>query len=288
MRLAPLVLSFAVSVIAALGGAPPVQAAAPTGWVGDREEKLLGDGTLAVHVLVPLCDNEQVDCGSTRAGDPDDLGHNLYWGAVFGHKRFFSRKASSFSLLSTTTEAGGTLERAVFRKTTSGKPFGRDGDIEVILILDAIHGASIDDAVDRFYREAERGAWVHFEQGEKSRSVRADIVGYAGHNRMMDGKKPPAKQKADKKASAGESIDSFVLACDSNGYFKAPLEERASRPLVLTSALMAPEGYVLEAVVEGLARNEPRSLIRKRAVVAYAKWQNITEKAAGSIFAKLD
>ncbi|NUO54754.1 MAG: hypothetical protein HOV80_38425 [Polyangiaceae bacterium] len=286
MRLARLALVFAVSMVCALGGAAPAEAAGSSGWIGDRGEKLLGDDTLAVHVLVPLCDNDQIDCGSTRAGDPDDLGHNLYWGAVFGHKRFFSRKASTFSLLSTTTEAGGTLERSVFRKTTSGKPFGRDKEVEVILILDAIHGGSIDDAVDRFYREAERGAWIHFKQGLKSRSVRADVVGYAGHNRMMDGKKPPPKQKEDKKA--GAPIDSFVLACDSNGYFKVPLEERGSRPLLLTSALMAPEGYVLEAVVEGLTRNESRTLIRKRTVAAYAKWQNITEKTAGPIFAKLD
>ena len=103
MMLARLAVVFATSMVSALGSAAPAEAAAPSGWIGDRAEKLLGDDTLTVHVLVPLCDNDQIDCGSTRAGDPDDLGHNLYWGAVFGHKRFFSRKASSFLPAKSTT-----------------------------------------------------------------------------------------------------------------------------------------------------------------------------------------
>src|SRR5262245_50438317 len=47
-----------------------------------------------LYVVVPLCSNEQVDCGSTLAGRPGDLEHNLYWGAVFGARRFFERRAS--------------------------------------------------------------------------------------------------------------------------------------------------------------------------------------------------
>ena len=46
---------------------------------------------LVVHVTVPLCSNTQIDCGSAVAGDPDRLETNLYWGAAFGHRRFFDR-----------------------------------------------------------------------------------------------------------------------------------------------------------------------------------------------------
>ena len=103
---------------------------------------------------------------------------------------------------------------------------------------------------------------------------------------MMDGKKaPPALAEDDKRR---KPIPSIILACDSRSYFREPLEARGSYPIVLTRDLMAPEGYVLEAAVEGLARNEPRKNVRKRVVAAYAKWQRIEEKTAGSIFASLD
>ncbi len=259
--------------------------AEPSGWAADRAAAVVADGVLVVHVVVPLCDNTQIDCGSTRAGDPDDLGHNLYWGAVFGHNRFFSRKASSFGLVSRSDEVTGVLERAVFRKKVAGKAFGRDAGVEVIVVLDAVRGDAIDGAVDSFYRVAERGARVTFQDGQATRTLPVDVAGYAGHNRMMDGKKPPPKLENEKGRA---SIPSFVLACYSNGYFREPLAERGSRALVLTDALMAPEGYVLEAVIEGLARNESRPAIRKRVVAAYAKWQGIEEKVAGPIFAKLE
>src|SRR6185436_197968 len=49
---------------------------------------------LVVYVVVPLCSNQQIDCGSVIAGRPGDLAHNVYWGAVFGDRRFLARKGS--------------------------------------------------------------------------------------------------------------------------------------------------------------------------------------------------
>ncbi len=247
---------------------------------------MAADGVIVVHVVVPLCDNAQIDCGSTRAGAPADLEHNLYWGAVFGHKRHFSRKASAFRLVSTSRDVPGVLERVVFRRETAGKPFGRDSPVGVVLVLDAVHGERIDAAVDAAYRAAERGERVTFREGEADQTLKVDVIGFAGHNRMMDGKEPPPA--LDKKDETVMPIPSFVLACRSRAYWQEPLEARGSVPLVLTRDLVAPEGYVLEALVDGLARNEARPAIRKRVVAAYAKWQRIEEKVAGGIFARLD
>ncbi len=242
------------------------------------------DGRVVVHVIVPLCDNDQIDCGGTRAGDPTDLGHNLYWGAMFGQKRHFGRKASTFTLAGTRGEHGEVLERATFTKQVPGTPFGRTDPVELVVVLDAYRGDAIDRAVDDLFTEAERGATLQVPMGERFESLRVDVVGWAGHNRMMDGKEPPPRAKP----SERQPIPSFVLACRSAAYFTAPLEERGSTPLVLTRDLMAPEGYVVEAVALGLGAAEPRSELRRRAVAAYAKWQNLEEKTAGSIFAKLD
>lgn len=243
------------------------------------------DGRLVVHVIVPLCDNDQIDCGSTRAGDPDDLEHNLYWGAMFGQKRHLGRKASTFRAVGSRPLEGDRLERATFSKKVPGRPFGRDDDVELLVVLDAYRGDGIDRAVDDFYREAERGGRVDNPAGDPVEpTLRVDVVGYAGHNRMMDGKKPPALAAP----SERHPIPSFVLACRSEEWFAEPLAERGSTPLVLTRDLMAPEGYVVEAVALSIGDGVPRPEIRRRTVAAYAKWQRIEEKTAGGIFAKLD
>jgi hypothetical protein len=106
-------------------------------------------------------------------------------------------------------------------------------------------------------------------------------MGYAGHNRLMDGKTlPPA-------AKGGRSpVPSFVLACKSEPYFGEALEKAGARPLVTTSTLMAPEGYLVDAIARGLGENLGPAELRKRAVAAYAKWQRLTPKQAGSVFAK--
>jgi hypothetical protein len=271
----------------ALGLATAVSAAAsgPSGVAQGEPAKhaptattvsAVSDGRLVVHLIVPLCDNDQIDCGSTRAGDPTDLEHNLYWGAVFGQKRFFGRKASTYTKVSTEGADGDRLERVTFEKKVAGKPWGIAGDVDLFVVMDAYRGDAIDRALAAFYREAERGGSLG--------PGRVDLVGWAGHNRMMDGTKPPALANAEERSP----IPSFVLACRSRSYFEGPLTERGSTPIALTRDLMAPEGYVVDAVVDGFAANESRAAVRKRAVTAYAKFQRIEEKAAGSIFAKLD
>jgi hypothetical protein len=53
----------------------------------------------------------------------------------------------------------------------------------------------------------------------------------------------------------------------------------------MTRNLMAPEGYVLDAITKALGEDAPREDVRRRAVEAYARWQRISPAAASSIFA---
>lgn len=270
-----------LTILAALLVSLPARAPAEP---GKPAAAMVADGAVVVRVVVPLCHNDQVDCGSARAGDPDDLDHNLYWGAIFGHRRHFGRKASAYTRVSTSRAQPGILERVVFRREVRGAPFGRDHPVSVIVVLDAVHGDRIDEAVDEVFLAAERGDQVTIGEGDERRTLPVDVIGYAGHNRMMDGKEPPAPLEPEEGDESSSPIPSFVLACRSRQYWQAPLEARGSRPLVMTRDLMAPEGYVLEALVDGLARNEDKAAIRRRVVAAYAKWQRIEEKVAGGIF----
>ena len=240
---------------------------------------------LVIHVIVPLCSNAQIDCGSNVAGDPDRLDTNLYWGAAFGHRRFFDRKKSGFSRIDVMTAEGPRLERVVYRRLVPAAPFGGKPDetVEQIVVLDAYHGDSIDRAVEAFWRIATRGGRIRFHDGGKLRDERISIAGYAGHNRLMDGVRLSPPPGPDERVRA---IPSFVLACDSEPYFGPALRAAGSETWLMTRSLMAPEGYVLDAVVTAIGENAPPPTIRDRAVAAYAKWQKLTRGAAGTIFAK--
>ncbi len=238
---------------------------------------------LVIHVIVPLCSNAQIDCGSPVAGKPDRLDTNLYWGALYGHRRFFERKTSDFTRVDVARGRGALLERAVYRRRIPATTFGgiEGQTIEQLVVLDAYHGDSIDQAVDNFWNRATSGGVVRFHDGETEREVRVSIVGYAGHNRLMDGIRLPPAPK-DRRGA----IPSFVLACASEPYFGPALRAAGSETLVMTRSLMAPEGYVLDAVVRAIGENAPPMQIRASAVKAYAQWQKLSAGAAGSIFAK--
>lgn len=241
---------------------------------------------LVVQVIVPLCDNAQIACGRGGLGSPGNLATNLYWGARFGAKRMLDRPSSGFELVAEKTSDGrradGWLARAVYRRWVSGSAWGMAGKrIEQILVLDAIHGAHIDRAVDRFWSAATGGASVCFRDGERQRRERVHVVGYAGHNRLMDGKRlPPAPSGA-----AARPRPSFVLACLSDRFFSARLRAAGSTPLVMTRAYMAPEGYAIAAAARGLGDNVSRRALRDGVVHAYAKWQRIDFRRASRLFA---
>lgn len=238
---------------------------------------------LVIHVIVPLCSNDQIDCGSPAAGLAGNLRTNLYWGALFGHRRFFDRKQSEFTRIDVARGKGPLLERVVYRRMIAAPgPMGMEGKtVEQIVVIDAYHGDSIDQAVDMFWHRATKGGVVFFRDGDKDREVRVSVAGYAGHNRLMDGIRLPAVPK-----DGASAIPSFVLACASEQYFGPALRAAGSETLVMTRTLMAPEGYVLDAVVRAIGDHAPRVQIRASAVRAYAKWQKLSESVAGTIFAK--
>lgn len=292
MRVPLLLASLLVSAFM-LGVCPSTPAVAkdgeeaPSGWASQNAElskRVLDTGRLVVHVLVPLCDNAQINCGGTKAGDPTDLKHNLYWGAIFGHKRFFSKASGKFERVALHGASENRLERAVFKRSFEGAGWGRSEPVELVVIFDAYRGDAIDEVVDRFFVEAETGGTVTFGAGDTERTLKVDVVGYAGHNRIMDGKKPPARSNK----KDGKAIPSFVMACRSSSYFEKPLAERGSKTLLMTRDLMAPEGYVVDAIVQSLARNASRKTLRAATVRAYAKWHEIEDSVASTIFAKND
>ena len=237
---------------------------------------------LVVSVVVPLCSNAQINCGAGWAGQPGRSETNVYWGAIYGARRFFERPKSGYERVSLERfEDQALVERAVYRRSFEGTPWGRPSALEQIVILEAVHGDHIDGAVGSFWELATTQSRVTFEDHGQKRTERVHVAGYAGHNRLMDGLKLP-EVEAD--AARAEGTPAFVLACYSDKYFASNLKQAGSTPLVTTRALMAPEGYLIHAIALGLGQNLSVAELRQRTVQSYARWQRISEREARRVF----
>lgn len=219
-----------------------------------------------IEVFVPLCDGAQLDCGRGGAGDPRSLEANLYWGAAFGAERFLSR-APGFRVRS---RRDGTPVSRVLRELVIERAAAK-GERLVRLSLRAYAGDRIDDALEDFLRAAAGGS-------------SADLVVWAGHDRLMD-RAPPELQAL----SGATPRPVAVLACMSEQYFGPVLRSLGARPVVLTRTMMAPEAYLLEALAATVARHGPTEAGRLRTALvdAYARYQRITPRAAGTVFSRV-
>lgn len=286
-KLAPAAALLLLAAAADAGDAKPWSETSP-----QIAEQIRRGGPFVTFVVVPLCSNDQIDCGSSVAGRPGDLSKNIYWGAIFGQRRFFERKNSGWTLLEVTRPAPGNddplLERVVFKRRIPLAPWSNTADpgatAEQIVVFQAVHGAAVDRAVSLFWTLATEGGRVRFHDGPNLRDEPIHVAGYAGHNRLMD---PGTKLPPPPTPERSRPIPSFVVACYSEPYFGPALRLAGSETLVMTRNLMAPEGYVLDAITKALGENALRSDVRRRAVEGYAKWQSISTTEASAIFAPL-
>lgn len=227
-----------------------------------------------IHVLVALCDNKYqgIVPVPARIGNGDDPANNLYWGARFGVKTFFKRAGDWKLIAEFQNLRAPILERLVFKHQNR----------DIYLIADAYRGREIKDCITDFFRFSAGGA------GEtiKSNSIElhagggADLVAYIGHDGLMDFSLDSYPQKADDRRR-----EAVMLACLSKRYFTEPLRKTGARPLLWTTGLMAPEAYVLKAVIDGWMLNENGEGIRNRAATAYHQYQRCGMNAASRLFA---
>ncbi|MCL2825453.1 MAG: hypothetical protein FWD57_15785 [Polyangiaceae bacterium] len=254
----------------------------PAAWSANSPEiaaRIRSTKTVLVKVVVALCSYEQINCGGTWAGHPGGLRTNIYWGAIFGARTFFERSGSPWSRVDVSSGTSPILEQVVFRRHIRGAVWGVDEDVEALVVLQAFHGSLIHRAVGALWETALSGGEVLFRDGGNERKMPVDVVGYAGHNRLMDGLRLPPVP------ASPHPIPSFVLACMSERHFGLPLRQAGSPTLLTTRSYMAPEGYVIDAVAGGIAENRSVEEIRSAAVDATAQWQRIPRASADNVFA---
>ncbi len=233
-----------------------------------------------IHVFVALCDNahQGIVPVSATLGNGDDAQRNLYWGAAFGVKTFFS-KHKNWDVVDCETgpdDGQFIIERCVFKRR----------DREAFLVADAYRGSEIQRATQSFLQAASGypGETLSRSIGSKTYSLHlngsASLIAYAGHDGLMDFKlrSPPRKRDNEERAA-------IILACASKNYFADLLRRTGARPLLWTTNLMAPEAYILAAAIDGWLQKETDEQVRIRAAKAYNQYQNCGERSANNLFA---
>ena len=138
-----------------------------------------------------------------------------------------------------------------------------------MLTADAYRGAAIQDCIADFFAALSSDEPL----------ARLPLVAYIGHNALMDAALP-----ASATAKHGPGRQAMVLCCKSAGYFGPHLGAVNARPVLLTTQLMYPGGFILHAALDGWTRGESLDAIHDRAAASYARNQKISVKAAHGVF----
>lgn len=230
---------------------------------------------LVVHMLVPLCDNENQGIVPVNAnlGNGMNLNTNLYWGAAYGVRSYFKKRPDWKLLKSISNPNLNVLERIVFQKEFSN-------GAKVIFIADAYRGDRMKECLLDYF---------NFLAGKKNDCVKdqainvcggsdADLIIFNGHNGLMDVSvdAPIFSGRKNKEAAA--------IGCYSFSYFKNHFTRTNSYPTLTTTHLMAPEAYVAEALINNWALLSNESTIRSEVAKAYHTFQKCGMKGAMNLF----
>lgn len=239
--------------------------------IPQKIEKLKNSGKV-IHVLVALCDNENQGIVPVPAhlGDGEDANKNLYWGAAYGVKTYFSKSKDWEKIASFQNPKENVLERIVFKRKNK----------DVYLIADAYRGSKMKKTIDDFFGAVSGNELENVSVGDKTFQIlgSANLIAFVGHNGLMDFSLEKQPSKADE-----EKRDAVILACASRNYFSKPLKKTGANPILWTSNLMAPEAYILHDALEGWISAETNEQIQTRAANAYAKYQKISLKSAKNL-----
>ena len=234
---------------------------------------------IVVHVVVALCDNQHQGIVPVPAhlGDGQDPGSNLYWGALYGVRSHLTR-AARWKLVSSEVPADPKiLERVVLKKVVPRNGQGA----ATYLVADAWDGAHIRPAVARFLSMASGRATQSVTVGSSSLDAGggAHLVAYVGHNGLMDFSLPAPDAEP-----AAAPRGAAVLACASKPYFFDALQAAGAHPVLLTTGLMAPEAYSLDALVTSWVAGATGSAVREATAQAYHSYQKCGLGAARRLF----
>lgn len=245
------------------------------------KDKVAAKQDLVIHAFVPLCDNKYqgIVPVSKALGDGQNPKTNLYWGAMYGIKNHFTKSSKWKRIALQNDVQQPLLERVIFqRKTTNGT--------SVYFIADAYDGSKMRECVVDYLQSlaGQKTGSVIIEELELKAYNESDLLIFNGHNGLMDYNDIPYYLNIEEKEDNIEAKDAVMIACYSGNFFRFFLRKASAYPVVVTTGLMAPEAYVLEAILEEWLQLKSAEEIRKSAGVAYNRFQKCGARGADRLF----
>lgn len=218
------------------------------------------------RVIVSLADNKNQGLVPIKAslGNGQNPANNLYWGAMYGVKSYLKRQ-DNWKVSQTDSSL---LKSPVLESLHLNY---KNGDSGGFGFAEAWDGAHQKQATEYFMKL--------LLQPEDSLTI------FVGHNPLMDVDvdfpRFAAKHAKQNKISGRKFA---VIGCQSRSYFEKGIEATGHTPYVLTAGNMAPEAYVVEAIIRAWMEGKPAQGAREYAAAAYAKYQKIPLKNANWLF----
>lgn len=237
---------------------------------------------LVAHVVVALCDNiyQRIVPVPLQLGSGDHPQSNLYWGAMYGVKGFFSRQDRWQA-----HEVKRPLREHVLDQIAYVTAVEHEGENKTLVVFaEAWRGKNIKQSIE-YYLSALAGQ--HPEEIELildgvNTSIEigssASVLSYIGHNGLMD------FELSSPSSELASSPLSITLACKSEEYFRPHFEKLNNHSLLPTTGLMAPEAYTLEAALLAWAAGESGDTIHEASSATYAKYQRAKISWARRLF----
>ncbi len=241
------------------------------------QEKSKAGKPWVIHILVPLCDNDNqgIVKVNRQLGDGLNLSTNLYWGAGYGIRSYFRKSARWKWVKSSAASDPSVLERIIFsRKAKEGHT--------IYLVADAFRGDRMKESLHAYFQSLS-GAKKETLHLDSSLSIPiyggADLLVFNGHNGLMDDT-VKLYRNTDQQAR-----DAAIIACYSHSYFKPYLKASGAYPVVTTTHLLAPEAYVIDGILEKWIASASDEEIRLAAGDAYhSKQPATTPQSARRLF----
>lgn len=236
--------------------------------------------TKVIHILVALCDNKYqgIVPVPSALGNGQEPNNNLYWGAGFGLRTYFN-KQKEWQLVKTEKNINKlVLERLVYKNKSK----------DVYIVADAYDGKYIKNTIQDFlnYSAGIDDSLVQEVNGSKlTLGGKADLLIYVGHNGLMDWPLSTVFNPlyspvlSEKQKISQKGREAAVFACQSQQYFSAPLSQTGISPAIFTTNYMAPEGYVVYALVNSYVNNFSKQQTHEAVAKAYSKYQKLKHPA---------
>lgn len=230
--------------------------------------------TKTIHVFVALCDNQfqGIVPVPQALGDGKDPANNLYWGALYGVKSYFKRKAKNWKFVKSMPSSDpAVLDRILFKHASK----------DIYMLADAYDGEQIKKCTIDFLKATNHQNPISIEANGRQLQFggKADLLTYIGHDGLMD-----FDVSVNYKSNPTPSKDVIILACFSQSYFTEDMKKANANPILWTTNLVAPEAYILQGALNGWVQNESGQQIDERAAQAYNRFQKCGINGARGLF----